>query len=113
MSSYVLETSVELTAEYDADEDILYAWVGREPREAVSYETEDGHVVRLDPETKEFVGVTIFAFQARWADRPITLEWETVVERPVPWIPRIARKRRERVAERRVFHSGLREPQTA
>ncbi len=103
MTTFVLETQIELSAEYDSEEDILYAWVGGEPREAVTYETNEGHLVRLDPETNELVGVTIFDFQARWADRPITLEWETVVERPVPWIPRIARKR-ERVAERRVFH---------
>lgn len=101
--SLLLESSLELTFEYDADEDTLFAWVGDQPRPAITYETEDGHLVRLDPDTKEFVGVTIRDYEARWANQPITLAWEADVEEPVPWIPRIARKRRSRVAERRVL----------
>lgn len=101
--SLLLESSLELTFEYDAGEDTLYAWVGSEPRPAVTYETDDGHLIRLDPETKEFVGVTIRDYEERWAELPITLSWETEVEQPVPWIRWIARKRRSRVAERRVL----------
>lgn len=77
MSQLVLESQIELNCEYDEDDDTLYAWVGEKPREAITYETEQGHLVRLDPETKEFVGVTIFDFHGRWANDGITLEWET------------------------------------
>ena len=100
----VLENRVELTCEYDANDDTLYAWVGDSPRPAITYETDDGHLVRLDPETKEFVGVTIFDWEARWADQPIRLVWEAEVEQRSPWIPWIARKRRERVEESRFLH---------
>lgn len=98
-----LEARVELNCEYDADDDTLYAWVGESPREAVTYETDEGHLVRLDPQTKAFVGVTIFDYHARWAEKPIELEWEFEIEQPVPWIPWIARKRRESVSEHRVL----------
>ena len=74
-----LESRIELACEYDAENDVLHAWVGDKPRPAISnesiiYESDDGHLIRLDPETKEFVGVTIFDFQARWAEQPICLE---------------------------------------
>jgi hypothetical protein len=101
----VLEAEVELSCDYDREEDILYAWVGEGPRAAITYETDDGHLIRLDPDTHEFVGVTIFNYEARWADRPIKLEWELEVERPVPWIPRFARKERQRVTESRTLRS--------
>ena len=104
MSRLVLETQVTLNCEYDEEDDTLYAWVGDKPVPALTYETEQGHLVRLDPDTKEFVGVTIFDFQAKWADTAIELEWETEVEQSVPWFPQLARKKRERVAERRVLH---------
>lgn len=101
--SLVLESSLDLTFEYDAEDDTLYAWVGEKPRPAITYETDDGHLVRLDPDSKEFVGVTIFDFESRWSGREISLSWEVEIEQPVPWIPRLARKRRERKAERRVL----------
>lgn len=97
----VLEQRVELMCEYDEADDVLYAWVGEKPVPAITYETDAGHLVRLDPHTNEFVGVTIFEYRKRWKDRPITLDWEIEVERAVPWIRSLARKRRERVAQRR------------
>jgi hypothetical protein len=102
--SLVLESQIALNYEYDEDDDTLYAWAGERPSEAITYETADGHLVRLDPETKEFVGVTIFEFRARWGDQDISLEWETEVERAIPWIPRIARKQRETIAQKRTLH---------
>lgn len=104
MSRLVLEAQLTLNCEYDEADDTLYAWVGEKPREAVTFETEQGHLIRLDPVTKEFVGVTIFDFEAKWHEAPIILEWEAEVEQAVPWIPQLSRKRRERVAERRVLH---------
>jgi uncharacterized protein YuzE len=100
----VLETRVELQCEYDAEADTLYAWTGDKPRAAITYETDEGHLIRLDPDTKEFVGVTIFDFRASWQDKPICLDWEVEVEQRQPWIPWIARRRREHVKERRVLH---------
>jgi uncharacterized protein YuzE len=73
---------VPLSAEYDKEQDVLYLWTGEKPREAVTYETEDGHLVRLDPETREFVGVTILDFQARWAETgEIRLQVPSIEER--------------------------------
>ena len=40
-----------LTSDYDDDADILYLWV-ESPCSAVTYETSQGHVVQLDPETR-------------------------------------------------------------
>jgi uncharacterized protein YuzE len=72
----VLEDRITLNCEYDRDADILYAWVGETPSEAVTYETDEGHLVRLDPDTRQFVGVTIFDYEARWKGTDISLDWE-------------------------------------
>jgi hypothetical protein len=99
----VLEHRIELNCRYDEDDDILYAWVGEKPVPAVTYETDEGHLVRLDPETKEFVGVTILDYEAKWQDQPIHLGWEVEVEQRIPWVRTFARKRRERIAEQRTL----------
>lgn len=106
MTLMLEENRLALNCEYDADEDILYAWVGHAPREAITYETDQGHLVRLDPDTKEFVGVTIFEWEARWQGQPIQLDWEEEHEQPVPWLPWFSRKRVERVSQRRVLRSA-------
>jgi len=49
-----------LSSEYDQEADILYLWVGREPQEAISVTSNEGHLVRLDPETYDVVGLTVF-----------------------------------------------------
>lgn len=99
----VLENSLELNLEYDEEDDVLYAWVGEKPTAAITYETDEGHLVRLDPESKEFVGVTIYDYRAKWDDLPISIAWEVDVEEAVPWISKIARKRKSRVSEHRVL----------
>lgn len=43
---------------YDAVSDVAYLSVG-EPKEAITWESPEGHRVRLDPDTEELVGVTI------------------------------------------------------
>jgi hypothetical protein len=101
----LLESAIELHCEYDSEDDTLYAWVGDGPRPAITYETDDGHLVRLDPMTKEFVGVTILDFQRRWKNKPIELKWETEVEKSIPWLPFANRKRREFKAEQRTLQS--------
>jgi uncharacterized protein YuzE len=65
---YVLDGEEPLTASYDDDADVLYLSRGDAPREAVGLTTEDGHVVRFDPETGEVVGFTILDWRARWGD---------------------------------------------
>jgi uncharacterized protein YuzE len=69
-----------LTSDYDDEADILYLWVD-EPRPAITYETSQGHHVMLDPETRDFVGVTIMDFKSKWEGREITVEIPVVEER--------------------------------
>ena len=46
------------------------------------YDEHEGHLVRLDPKTHEFVGVTILDFKVRWAGvGNIRLQVPTVQER--------------------------------
>lgn len=100
----ILEERVELSCEYDADDDTLYAWIGEQPTKAITYETDEGHLVRLDPDTNELVGITIFDFEARWANEPMTIHWQVEVEHPAStWLP-FSRKRRALVPHERVLH---------
>jgi hypothetical protein len=62
-----------LIADYDEDEDILYLWVD-DRRSAVSYETEQGHLVQLDADTREFIGVTVIDFRTRWEGKEIAFD---------------------------------------
>lgn len=43
---------------YDTEADIAYLSIGA-PRDAISWESPEGHLVRLDPDTDELVGVTL------------------------------------------------------
>jgi hypothetical protein len=63
-----------LTPDYDEVEDILYLWIGDGPQPAVTYETRDGHLVQLNPETREFVGLTIVDYKRRWEGQSISVE---------------------------------------
>jgi hypothetical protein len=67
----------DFTFEYDREEDILYVAVAGhsigEP--AVTVETEAGHLVRLDPESGEFIGAEVPAYKARWEGRDLAFEW--------------------------------------
>jgi uncharacterized protein YuzE len=68
------------TSDYDEVADILYLWEN-EPQPAITYETADGHLVQLDPETHEFVGVAILDFKATWEGRSITIDVPVVEKR--------------------------------
>lgn len=70
-----------LISDYDQDADILYLWTEPGPRPAVTYEDENGHLVQLDPDTREFVGLLLVDYKARWED-----EERIVVHVPVPRI---------------------------
>lgn len=69
-----------LTSDYDAEADILYLWTDK-PQPAVTYETADGHLVQLDPATREFVGVAIVDFEAAWRGKSITIDVPVVEQR--------------------------------
>jgi uncharacterized protein YuzE len=49
---------------YDAETDIAYLSIDR-PRPAICWESPEGHLVRLDPETDELVGITILHLMKR------------------------------------------------
>ena len=60
-----------VTSAYDEQADILYLWLGKKPQEAISVTSNEGHLVRLHPETYKIVGVTVFDFCRKWqADDP-------------------------------------------
>lgn len=62
-----------LTSDCDETEDILYLWVSG-PQPAVAFETSKGHLVQLDPESRELVGLTIMDYRSRWEGKPISIE---------------------------------------
>ena len=62
-----------LTPDYDEVEDILYLWKAG-PQPAVTFETSEGHLVQLDPETREFVGLAIIDYRARWEGKDVAVE---------------------------------------
>lgn len=67
----------KLEFDYDEDEDVLYVSLpGRSGAPAVTCETAEGHLVRLDPDTFDFLGVEVLAFKERWEGRDLTFEWE-------------------------------------
>jgi hypothetical protein len=69
-----------LTSDYDEVADILYLWV-EEAQPAITYETAQGHLVQLDPVTREFVGVAILDYETSWKDKPITIDVPVVEQR--------------------------------
>jgi uncharacterized protein YuzE len=73
---FILDGDEPLGFDYDDDADVLYLWRGEGPREAIGLTTPDGHVVRLDEETGEIVGFTIFNFFGVWAQKGMSLKIE-------------------------------------
>lgn len=56
----------ELSFSYDKNGDVLYLSIGK-PREAVCVEEPDDILVRVDPKTKEVVGLTVLNFSKHFA----------------------------------------------
>jgi len=52
---------------YDRKGDVLYISIDT-PREAISKETEDDILIRMDPMTHEIIGFTILNFAERFSD---------------------------------------------
>ena len=53
--------------DYDEDADMLYISFDK-PKIAITIEGNDGELIRIDPYTKEIVGVTIIDFKQRYID---------------------------------------------
>ena len=68
------------SAEYDAENDVLYLSIG-EPRPGYGEETPEGHIVRFDEEG-EFCGVTLIDVRAQLDRGAIS------VTMPRRWFPR-------------------------
>jgi hypothetical protein len=67
----------DLEFDYDDEEDILYVSIGpRAHGPAITCETEEGHLVRLDPDTHALIGAEIIGYRRNLGDRDIHLEWE-------------------------------------
>jgi hypothetical protein len=49
---------------YDSENDIAYLSIGT-PREAITWESPEGHLLRLDPDTDELVGITFLHLKER------------------------------------------------
>jgi hypothetical protein len=61
---------------YDAGADVAYLSAGG-PRPAISWESPEGHLVRIDPYTDELVGITLL-----WARKRIDSDGEITVTLP-------------------------------
>ncbi len=64
MESLKILKKENLNWEYDKEADVLYISVG-EPRPAEGIDIGKGVIVRIDPKTKEVVGLTIINFARR------------------------------------------------
>ncbi len=60
----IQEKQSNLDWEYDAEADVLYISVGK-PREAEGMDIGEGTIARLDPQTREVVGLTIIGLRQR------------------------------------------------
>ena len=58
-----------LGALYDDNADVLYLWRGEEPSEAISFPTDEGPILRVDPVSGELVGVTLLDWSIMWAEK--------------------------------------------
>jgi hypothetical protein len=66
---FFLDEDEILEAAYDAEADVLYLWREGGPAPGIALTTEDGHIVRFDPDTGEVVGFTLPDWAARWRDK--------------------------------------------
>ncbi len=60
----ILEREEKLSWEYDDEADVLYISIG-EPRPAEGIDIGEGTIIRLDPETKGVVGLTLLGLSKR------------------------------------------------
>lgn len=60
----ILEKRENLSWEYDAEADVLYISIG-EPRSAEGVDIGEGVIVRIDPENKEVIGLTVLGISKK------------------------------------------------
>lgn len=75
----------KLAIVYDSDDDILEVVIGESSKEAISVEAqeEDEVFLRLDPDTRELVGMTILGFRRYLLDSHGRVSHEFRVENVV------------------------------
>lgn len=78
-----MEKIKKITLSYDSDNDILDIIIGESAREAISVESEDEVFLRLDPDTKDIVGVTILGFKNYLLEEKGKKIHELMAEMPV------------------------------
>lgn len=59
---FLLDGKEQLGADFDEFADVLYLCRGDEPVPAISLTSNEGHLVRINDETGEIVGFTIFGW---------------------------------------------------
>ena len=72
--------SVDMVLSYDQANDVLYISFS-EPKEAITIEQDDGTLLRLDPDTREPVGLTVFDFSKQAGEREAS---QVAISVPVP-----------------------------
>ncbi len=60
----ILEKRENLSWEYDAEADVLYISVG-EPSPAEGVDIGEGVIVRIDPESREVIGLTVLGISKK------------------------------------------------
>ena len=60
----ILERKENLNWEYDAEADVLYISFG-EPQKAEGIDIGEGIIVRIDPQNREVIGLTIIGLRER------------------------------------------------
>ncbi len=100
------QRSVGVKCDYQADVDLLYAWIG-EPQAAENIEVEPGIYVRVVPTTKQVVGIEVIDCAERFQLDPASIDAdfaERLLERFTP--PAL-----ERLAESRPHPTLFSSPQ--
>jgi uncharacterized protein YuzE len=65
----MVQSAAEMKINYDRAADVAYVAFGQ-PREGISVETDNGIVLRVDPNTDEVIGFTVVNFFKRFVEKP-------------------------------------------
>lgn len=71
--NHTSQQSVGIKCDYQADVDLLYAWIG-EPQAAENIEVEPGIYVRVVPATKQVVGIEVIDCAERFQLQPASID---------------------------------------
>jgi uncharacterized protein YuzE len=73
--NHTSQQGVGIQCDYQPDVDLLFAWIG-EPQSARNIEVEDGIYVRVNPETREVVGIEVLDCAARFHQDPASVDMQ-------------------------------------